>query len=216
MCGLACFLEDGYTVVPDALPAEAVAQALADWDAIARAHAEGAAVLAGETGPAYGARNLLDLWPAVVELIRAKPIRDALAAVLGPDAGVVRGLYFDKPPGRSWALPWHKDLSLAVREHRASPLYTKPTVKAGVPHVIAPHAVLDRMLTVRIHLDDMTPANGPLRAALAAMCATEGAELFIPPLSLCTDNAAMAALAVEKWRRGEFAPPDLDAEPNFI
>jgi len=59
-------------------------------------------------------------------------------------------------------------------------------------------------------------ANGPLRAALTATCAMEGAELFIPPLSLCTDNAAMAALAVEKWKRGEFAPPDLDAEPNYI
>ena len=37
-------------------------------------------------------------------------------------------------------------------------------------------------------------------AALEAMCAKEGAELFIPPLALCTDNAAMAALAVEKHR----------------
>jgi len=59
-------------------------------------------------------------------------------------------------------------------------------------------------------------ANKPLRVGLEAMCGKEGAELFIPPLSLCTDNAAMAALAVEKWKRGEFAPPDLDAEPNFI
>src|SRR5207248_4376161 len=56
-------------------------------------------------------------------------------------------------------------------------------------------------------------ANAALRARLVAMCAREGAELFIPPMSLCTDNAAMAALAVEKWKRGEFAPPDLDAEP---
>ena len=59
-------------------------------------------------------------------------------------------------------------------------------------------------------------ANKRLRAGLEAMCAKEGAELFIPPPGLCTDNAAMAALAVEKWKRGEFAPPDLDAEPNFI
>ncbi len=59
-------------------------------------------------------------------------------------------------------------------------------------------------------------ANKPLRAGLEAMCVKEGAELFIPPPSLCTDNAAMAALAVEKWKRGEFAPADLDAEPNFI
>jgi tRNA N6-adenosine threonylcarbamoyltransferase len=59
-------------------------------------------------------------------------------------------------------------------------------------------------------------ANKVLRSALEAMAAKEGVELFIPPLSLCTDNAAMAALAVEKWRRGEFAPLDLDAEPNFL
>jgi N6-L-threonylcarbamoyladenine synthase len=58
-------------------------------------------------------------------------------------------------------------------------------------------------------------ANKPLRAALASMCEKEGAELFIPPLNLCTDNAAMAALAVEKWKRGDFAPPELDAEPNW-
>jgi N6-L-threonylcarbamoyladenine synthase len=59
-------------------------------------------------------------------------------------------------------------------------------------------------------------ANRPLRAALQSMCAKEGAELFIPPLALCTDNAAMAALSVEKWKRREFAPPDLDAEPNWL
>ena len=59
-------------------------------------------------------------------------------------------------------------------------------------------------------------ANRPLRAALEAMCAKEHAELFIPPLRLCTDNAAMAALAVEKWKLGEFAPQDLDAEPNWL
>ena len=59
-------------------------------------------------------------------------------------------------------------------------------------------------------------ANKSLRAGLEAMCSQEGAELFIPPMSLCTDNAAMAALAVEKWKRGDFAPPDLDAEPNFL
>jgi N6-L-threonylcarbamoyladenine synthase len=54
-------------------------------------------------------------------------------------------------------------------------------------------------------------ANRPLRAALQWMTADEGAELFIPPLSLCTDNAAMAAMAVERWRLGEFSPLDLDA-----
>jgi N6-L-threonylcarbamoyladenine synthase len=59
-------------------------------------------------------------------------------------------------------------------------------------------------------------ANKSLRFALEQMAACEGIELFIPPMSLCTDNAAMAALAVENWRRGQFAPLDLDAEANFV
>jgi N6-L-threonylcarbamoyladenine synthase len=58
-------------------------------------------------------------------------------------------------------------------------------------------------------------ANGTFRAALQAMVTEEAAELVIPPLSLCTDNAAMAALAVEKWRRADFAALDLDAVPAF-
>jgi N6-L-threonylcarbamoyladenine synthase len=58
-------------------------------------------------------------------------------------------------------------------------------------------------------------ANRALRAALEALAAEEGAELFIPPLALCTDNAAMAAIAVEKWRRQQWAPLDLDAIPAY-
>jgi N6-L-threonylcarbamoyladenine synthase len=58
-------------------------------------------------------------------------------------------------------------------------------------------------------------ANRCLRAALERMAAETGAALFVPPLSLCTDNAAMAAVAVEKWRRQQWAPLDLDAIPAY-
>jgi ectoine hydroxylase-related dioxygenase (phytanoyl-CoA dioxygenase family) len=75
----------------------------------------------------------------------------------------VRALFFDKPPGHSWALPWHKDYSVAVVAHRTFGVFTKPTRKAGVPHVEAPEELLERMVTARIHLDDMTDDNGPLR-----------------------------------------------------
>jgi N6-L-threonylcarbamoyladenine synthase len=58
-------------------------------------------------------------------------------------------------------------------------------------------------------------ANQTFRQALEAMAKAQGGKLFVPPLSLCTDNAAMAALAVEKWRAGRTAPLDLDAQPTY-
>jgi N6-L-threonylcarbamoyladenine synthase len=57
-------------------------------------------------------------------------------------------------------------------------------------------------------------ANRTLRNSLERMIEEEKAELHVPPPDLCTDNAAMAAQAVEKWRAGQFAPLDLDATPN--
>jgi N6-L-threonylcarbamoyladenine synthase len=58
-------------------------------------------------------------------------------------------------------------------------------------------------------------ANRQLRSDLQSMTAERGARLFIPPLSYCTDNAAMAALAVEKWKAGEWAALDIDAEALY-
>jgi N6-L-threonylcarbamoyladenine synthase len=55
--------------------------------------------------------------------------------------------------------------------------------------------------------------NTRLRLQLQAACHKAGVELQIPPPSLCTDNAAMAAVSLEQWRNGEFAPADLDALP---
>ena len=41
--------------------------------------------------------------------------------------------------------------------------FSRPTQKAGVPHVIASDELLRQMLTLRIHLDEVTDENGPLR-----------------------------------------------------
>jgi N6-L-threonylcarbamoyladenine synthase len=58
-------------------------------------------------------------------------------------------------------------------------------------------------------------ANGHLRQAMEKIARNQDVELFIPPMNLCTDNAAMAAIAVEKWRQEHWAPLDLDAIPAY-
>ncbi|HEY1377094.1 MAG TPA: carbamoyltransferase N-terminal domain-containing protein, partial [Gemmataceae bacterium] len=74
---------------------------------------------------------------------------------------------------------------------------------------------LRRTGLTRLAVGGGVSANRALRAALQRMCDADRAELLIPPAELCTDNAAMAALAVEKWKRGEYAPQDVDAEPSL-
>lgn len=58
-------------------------------------------------------------------------------------------------------------------------------------------------------------ANGRLRERLADLT-REGIEVFIPPMSLCTDNAAMAAVAWELLREGKQAGWDLDVTAGLV
>jgi N6-L-threonylcarbamoyladenine synthase len=53
-------------------------------------------------------------------------------------------------------------------------------------------------------------ANRPFRERLEQLAAEHRFELHIPPLSLCTDNAVMGAIAIETLRAGKFAEMELD------
>ena len=59
-------------------------------------------------------------------------------------------------------------------------------------------------------------ANTRLRQRLAEMATANGVQLHIAPHELCTDNAVMGAIAVERVKRGEFAPLDLDTQPGLV
>ena len=67
----------------------------------------------------------------------------------------------------------------------------------------------------RLAIGGGVAANGFLRTALATMTEAEGIDLIVAPLSLCTDNAVMGAIAWEKYRRGEFAAWDADITPGL-
>src|SRR5262249_40167155 len=99
-------------------------------------------------GQTYGSRDLIKLLPEVCNIPRHPNLNEFVAAVLGQRAGLVRALYFDKPPDRCWSLPWHKDRTIAVRNNDLpTSHFRRPTTKAGIPHVEAPESLLTRMLT---------------------------------------------------------------------
>jgi len=152
--------QQGFAVLPGILDSERVAALIAELEA-ARLQMNGSVLRS--RGEVYGIRNLVDVWPAVLAVVRDPGLRAAMASVLRHGFGLVRSIFFDKPPGRTWSLPWHRDLTIAVRDARSAPAeFRRPTVKAGVPHLEAPAWLLKDMLTARVALDDVVDDNGPL------------------------------------------------------
>ena len=59
-------------------------------------------------------------------------------------------------------------------------------------------------------------ANRLLRTGLEKMAAENDYELHIAPPYLCTDNAIMGAIAVERFKAGLFEDLDLDIKPGLV
>ena len=59
-------------------------------------------------------------------------------------------------------------------------------------------------------------ANRRLRERLERQARADGVELHIAPPRLCTDNAVMGAVAVERFRAGQFESLDLDVLPGIV
>lgn len=104
------------------------------------------------------------------------PVLGALLASMGgigaavtPFAGAaarpVRAILFDKNPAANWSLAWHQDRTISVRERRDLPGFGPWTIKSGLLHVAPPFALLERMVTIRVHLDDVPADNAPLLIA---------------------------------------------------
>jgi len=69
----------------------------------------------------------------------------------------------------------------------------------------------------RLVLSGGVAANSRLRAAVAAKVAEyEGMSAILPPIKLCTDNAAMIAVAgTHAYARGARSGPELNADPAW-
>jgi ectoine hydroxylase-related dioxygenase (phytanoyl-CoA dioxygenase family) len=111
----------------------------------------------------YGVRNLLNLLPEIKEFSQSEPVREITGKFLDVNAKVVRAIYFNKTADANWKVPWHQDLTIAVKEKRNTEGFTAWTRKVGIFHVQPPIEILEKMLTLRFHLDDTDETNGALK-----------------------------------------------------
>lgn len=111
--------------------------------------------------------------------------------------------YLVRPPGAPADVP--------VPEGQARADLAASFQQAVVDCIVAKlAAALDRTPCRAIAIGGGVAANGALRAAVERLGGDRGLPVLIPPRSLCTDNAAMGAIAWERLERGDHDDLDLD------
>lgn len=136
------------------------------------------------------------------------PMAVLASQLLGRPARPVRAIAFDKSPHTNWALGWHQDRTINVAARAEVAGYGPWTVKQGHHHVQPPFALIERMLTLRIHLDPVTSDNAPLEIALGSHRAGLIAEPRIPDIVAASEICACFAEPGDVW---VYATPILHA-----
>jgi hypothetical protein len=124
---------------------------------------------------------------------------DAVAAGRLPGARAVFARYFDKSRDSNWSLGWHQDRTVALSERSDVPGFTAWTVKSGIAHAMPPFRYLERMLVLRIHLDETGEAQAPLLVAPGSHRLGPIAEARIDPVVRRCGTRACLAAAGDVW-----------------
>jgi Phytanoyl-CoA dioxygenase (PhyH) len=117
---------------------------------------------ANPTRTRAGARHLLCV-PALRELASDPRLTSIARRFVGPGAVPFRATLFDKSEASNWLVAWHQDTTLPVCNRVDDPRWGPWSIKAGVLCAQAPASALDNVIALRLHLDDSTTSNGPLR-----------------------------------------------------
>jgi ectoine hydroxylase-related dioxygenase (phytanoyl-CoA dioxygenase family) len=109
-----------------------------------------------------GARHVLRV-PAVRELAAHPALVRLAGTFIGAPIIPYRATLFDKSATSNWLVAWHQDTALPLEQQVGDPAWGPWSLKGGVMHAIAPASALETIVALRVHLDDSTHANGPLR-----------------------------------------------------
>jgi len=116
----------------------------------------------GVTRSRAGLRHALRL-ASVAQLARDPRLLDLAKEILDGEALPFRATLFDKSAESNWLVVWHQDTALPLRERKETAGWGPWSVKDGIIYAHAPADALSRVLALRVHLDESTPQNGPLR-----------------------------------------------------
>lgn len=149
--------------------------------------------------------------PGLAEIVAAEGVLGALAALhLGSASRPVRAILFDKTERTNWALGWHQDRTICVEKRRDVAGFGPWSIKQGMQHVEPPFALLETMITMRVHLDDVGEGNAPLLIAPGSHRLGKLMENEIAPAVQRCGIFSCTAYAGDVWL---YATPVLHASP---
>ncbi len=109
-----------------------------------------------------GSRHILSV-PPIRALATDTRLVELATHWLGHPALPFKATLFDKSPSANWLVAWHQDTALPVEEQVETSGWGSWSHKQGVLYAHAPASALEQVIALRVHLDDSTTANGPLR-----------------------------------------------------
>lgn len=109
-----------------------------------------------------GVRHLMSN-PVIRTFASDQRLLSIARSVLGEAALAYRATLFEKTGRSNWLVVWHQDTALPLEDRSESHEWGPWSVKEGITYAHAPTWALERVLALRLHLDDSTPANGPLK-----------------------------------------------------
>jgi len=143
-------MDQGFAIVPDVMEHRELADVAADLStsALSRSRA--------------GIRHAMRI-PSVAAIAQHPKLRALARSILGPSTVPYRATLFSKTRNTNWLVAWHQDTALPLAERDERPGWGPWSVKEGVLYAHAPEWALFQVIALRLHLDDSTAENGPLR-----------------------------------------------------
>ncbi len=100
---------------------------------------------------------------SVAAIAKDRRLTSLAAGFVGSDPVPFSATLFEKNEQANWLITWHQDTALPMAEPFEAEGWGPWSKKAGLHFSHAPDWVLSRVIALRLHLDDSTTANGPLR-----------------------------------------------------
>lgn len=111
----------------------------------------------------FAIRQFLKEIPSVFDLVFNDKLNQLIKQILGDNFFVVKSIFFDKPAASNWYVSYHQDLTISVDKKIELESFGPWTTKQNQFAVQPPIAILENIITIRIHLDDTDENNGALK-----------------------------------------------------